>query len=63
VIGSSEFPDACATNSSIERVAAIRGETMVITELGYLFLTLSVVAVLLFCWLGCACFWSPRRDK
>lgn len=38
-------------------------DTMVITEIGYLFLTLSAVAVLLFCWLGCACLWNPRRDK
>jgi hypothetical protein len=36
---------------------------MVITELGYLFLALSVLAVLLFCWLTSACLSSPRRDK
>jgi hypothetical protein len=36
---------------------------MVITELGYLFLALSVLAVLLFCWLTSATLWSPRRDK
>jgi hypothetical protein len=38
-------------------------DTMVITEIGYLFLTLSAVAVLLFCWLGFACLTGPRRDK
>ena len=38
-------------------------DTMVITEIGYLFLTLSAVAVLLFCWLGLACLTGPRRDK
>jgi hypothetical protein len=34
---------------------------MVITEIGYLLLTLCAVAVLLFCWLGFVT--SPRRDK
>jgi hypothetical protein len=38
-------------------------DTMVITEIGYLFLTLSAVAVLLFCWLGFASLTGPRRDK
>lgn len=36
---------------------------MVITEIGYLLLTLSAVAVLLFCWLGIACRTNPNRDK
>ena len=36
---------------------------MVITELGYLFLTLSAVAVVLFCWLGFASLTNLRRDK
>ena len=36
---------------------------MVIKEFGYLLLALSAVAVLLFCWLGCASLWNPRRDK
>jgi hypothetical protein len=36
---------------------------MVITEIGYLLLTLFAAAVLLFCWLGVACLSSPRRDK
>jgi hypothetical protein len=36
---------------------------MVITEIGYLLLTLSTVAVLLFCWLGYACVSGQRRDK
>jgi hypothetical protein len=36
---------------------------MVITEIGYLFLTLSAVAVLLFCWLGFASLAGPRRNK
>jgi hypothetical protein len=36
---------------------------MVITEIGYLLLTLSAVAVLLFCWLGFACRGNPGRDK
>jgi len=36
---------------------------MVITELGYLLLALSVLAVLLFCWLTSASVSSPRRDK
>jgi hypothetical protein len=48
---------------TLDPVAAIRGDTMVITEIGYLFLTLSAVAVLLFCWLGFASLTSPRRDK
>jgi hypothetical protein len=36
---------------------------MVITEIGYLLLTLFVVAVLLFCWLGYASFTNLRRNK
>ena len=36
---------------------------MVITEIGYLLLTLSAVAVLLFCWLGFTSLTSPHRDK
>jgi hypothetical protein len=36
---------------------------MVITEIGYLLLTLSAVAVLLFCWLGLASLMNPNRDK
>jgi hypothetical protein len=36
---------------------------MVITEIGYLLLTLSAVAVLLFCWLGFASLTNLRRDK
>ena len=36
---------------------------MVITEVGYLLLTLSSVAVLLFLWLGFASLTGPRRDK
>ena len=62
VIGSSEF--LRARDKLQCRISDCGGgETMVITEIGYLFLTLSAVAVLLFCCLGCACFWSPRRDK
>lgn len=36
---------------------------MVITEIGFVLLALSAVAVLLFCWLGLASLSSPRRDK
>jgi hypothetical protein len=36
---------------------------MVITEIGYLLVTLSAVSVLLFCWLGFVSLTSPRRDK
>jgi uncharacterized membrane protein len=36
---------------------------MVITEIGYLLLTLSAVAVLLFCWLGYASLSDQHRDK
>jgi hypothetical protein len=36
---------------------------MVITEIGYLLLAVCVLAVLLFCWLSAASFWSLRRDK
>ncbi len=36
---------------------------MVITEIGYLLLALSALAVLLFCWLTSASFYGPRRDK
>jgi hypothetical protein len=36
---------------------------MVITEIGYLLLMLSAVAVLLFCWLGYASLSGQRRDK
>jgi len=36
---------------------------MVITEIGYLLLMLSAVAVLLFCWLGFTSLTSLRRDK
>jgi len=36
---------------------------MIITEIGYLLLTLFAVAVLLFCWLGLTSLTSPRRDK
>jgi len=39
------------------------GDTMVITEIGYLLLSLSAAAVLLFCWLGFTSLSSPRRDK
>jgi hypothetical protein len=44
-------------------VAAIRGHAMIITEIGYLLVTLSGVAVLLFCWLGYASLTNLRRDK
>ena len=36
---------------------------MVITEIGYLLLALSAVAVLLFCWLGLASITNLHRDK
>ena len=36
---------------------------MVITEIGYLLLALSAVAVLLFCWLGLASLTNLHRDK
>jgi len=48
---------------TLDPVAAIKGDTMVITEIGYLLLSLSAAAVLLFCWLGLASLSSPRRDK
>jgi hypothetical protein len=48
---------------TLDPVAASGGDTMVITEIGYLFLTLSAVAVLLFCWLGFASLAGTRRDK
>src|ERR1700757_4878247 len=55
VIGSSEFLRA---RDKIQcRISDCGGgETMVITEIGYLFVTLSAVAALLFCRLDCACF-------
>ena len=39
------------------------GDTLVITEIGYLLLMLSAVAVLLFCWLGFTSLTSLRRDQ
>jgi hypothetical protein len=63
VISRSEVRRALARNSTLDPVAAIWGDTMVITEIGYLLLTLSAVAVLLFCWLGFASLIGPRRDK
>jgi uncharacterized membrane protein len=36
---------------------------MIITEIGYLLLTLCAVAVLLFCWLGYASLADPRGDE
>jgi len=66
VIGCADCRCVLATNS--HPIPWLRSggdtmDTMVITEIGYLFLTLSAVAVLLFCWLGFACLTGPRRDK
>ena len=65
VTGRAERAASVATNSTFEQVVPqTSGDTfMVITELGYLLLTLSVLAVLLFCWLTSASLWSLRRDK
>jgi hypothetical protein len=63
VIGCSDRRRALATNSHSIRWLRSGVDTMVITEIGYLLLTLSAVAVLLFCWLGFASLSSPRRDK
>jgi hypothetical protein len=63
VIGCADCRRLLATNSQPIRWLRSRGDTMVITEIGYLFLTLSAVAVLLFCWLGFASLAGPRRDK
>ena len=63
VIGHSECACTLTTNSSLDPWLRSGGDTMVITELGYLLLTLSAVAVLLFCWLGFASLTNLRRDK
>jgi hypothetical protein len=65
VTGRAERAPAVATNSTFEQaVPQTSGDpTMVITEFGYLFLALSALAVVLFCWLTSASLWSARRDK
>jgi hypothetical protein len=65
VTGRAERAPAVTTNSTFEQaVPQTSGDaTMVITELGYLFLALSALAVVLFCWLTSASLWSARRDK
>jgi len=63
VIGCAENRRALATNSTSIRWLRSGGDTMVITEIGYLLLALSAVAVLLFCWLGFACRTNLHRDK
>ena len=63
VIGRSEYRRALATNSTWIRRLRSRGRHMIITEIGYLLLALSAVAVLLFCWLGLASLTNLNRDK
>jgi hypothetical protein len=64
VIRRSDYRGPLATHSTLDPVAAIEGgDTMIITEIGYLLLTLSAVAVLLFCWLGLASLTNLNRDK
>jgi hypothetical protein len=63
VIGRSDNCGALATNSTSIRWLRSGGNTMVITEIGYLLLALSAVAVLLFCWLGFASLTNLHRDK
>jgi hypothetical protein len=43
--------------------AAAPPDTLVMPEIGYLLLTLSAVAVLLFCWLGFTSLSDLHRDK
>ena len=63
VNGRSENCCALATNSTSIRWLRSGGDTMLITEIGYLLLALSAVAVLLFCWLGLASITNLHRDK
>ena len=64
VTGDAEPASAVGTNSTLEQAVPYeRRSSMVITELGYLLLALSVLAVLLFCWLTSASVSSLRRDK
>jgi hypothetical protein len=63
VIGRSECHATLTTNFTLDPWLRSGGSAMMITELGYLFLTLFAVAVVLFCWLGFASISNLRRDK